>query len=78
MLRRWQELTKNSSRTSEKIKHISANAVNTTTFIQQSVSTLIVIAGAYEFAEGKIAMGAIIATVMLASRAGAPLGSGNR
>jgi ATP-binding cassette subfamily C protein LapB len=74
MLRRWQELTKNSSRTSEKIKQISANAVNSTTFIQQTVSTLIVIAGAYEFAEGRIAMGAIIATVMLASRAGAPLG----
>ncbi|MDO9418473.1 type I secretion system permease/ATPase [Pararhizobium sp.] len=74
MLRRWQELTKNSSRTSEKIKQISSNAVNTTTFIQQTVGTLIVIAGAYEFSEGRIAMGAIIATVMLASRAGAPLG----
>ncbi len=74
MLRRWQELTKNSSRTNEGIKHISSNAVNMTMFIQQMVSTLIVIAGTYAFTDGKIAMGAIIATVMLSSRAGAPLG----
>ncbi len=32
------------------------------------------IAGTYEFSEGRLAMGAIVATVMLASRAGAPLG----
>jgi ATP-binding cassette subfamily C protein LapB len=38
------------------------------------VSVLIVIAGTYEFSEGHLAMGAIIATVMLAGRAGAPLG----
>ncbi|MBB4274403.1 type I secretion system permease/ATPase [Rhizobium mongolense] len=74
MLRRWQELTKYSSRTSEDIKHISTNAINLTTFIQQMVSVLIVIAGTYEFSEGRIAMGAIVATVMLAGRAGAPLG----
>lgn len=74
MLRRWQELTKNSSRTSEHIKHISSNAVNWTTFIQQAAGTLIVVAGAYEFAAGNIAMGAIIAAVMLSGRAGAPLG----
>ena len=74
MLRRWQELTKYSSRTSEEIKHISTNAINMTMFVQQMVSVLIVIAGTYEFSEGRIAMGAIVATVMLASRAGAPLG----
>lgn len=74
MLRRWQELTKYSSRTSEDIKHISSNAINMTMFLQQMVSVLIVVAGTYEFADGKIAMGAIVATVMLASRAGAPFG----
>ena len=65
---------KHSSRTSEEIKHISTNAVNLTALIQQLVSVLIVIAGTYEFSEGRLAMGAIVATVMLASRAGAPLG----
>jgi len=74
MLRRWQELMKHSSRTSEEIKHISSNAINQTAFIQQIVGVLIVIAGTYEFSEGRLAMGAIVATVMLASRAGAPLG----
>jgi ATP-binding cassette subfamily C protein LapB len=74
MLRRWQELMKHSSRTSEEIKHISTNAINLTTLIQQIVGVLIVIAGTYEFSEGRLAMGAIVATVMLASRAGAPLG----
>lgn len=74
MLRRWQELMKLSSRTSEDIKHVSSNAVNLTNFVQQMVSVLIVIAGTYEFSEGHLAMGAIIATVMLAGRAGAPLG----
>lgn len=73
MLRRWQELSKNSSRTSEKIKHISADAVNIMAFIQQCVTTCIVVAGSYQFAAGNMPMGAIIATVMLASRAGAPL-----
>ncbi|WFU11881.1 type I secretion system permease/ATPase (plasmid) [Rhizobium sp. CB3090] len=74
MLRRWQELTKYSSRTSEDIKHISSNAINLTMLLQQMVSVFIVVAGTYEFADGKIAMGAIVATVMLASRAGAPFG----
>ncbi|MFD1747421.1 type I secretion system permease/ATPase [Rhizobium helianthi] len=74
MLRRWQELMKGSSRTSEEIKHISSNAIYMTGFVQQMVSVLIVIAGTYEFAEGRLAMGAIVATVMLAGRAGAPLG----
>lgn len=74
MLRRWQELMKGSSRTSEEIKHISSNAIYMTSFVQQMVSVLIVIAGTYEFAEGRLAMGAIVATVMLSSRAGAPLG----
>lgn len=74
MLRRWQELMKHSSRTSEEIKHISTNAINLTALIQQIVGVLIVIAGTYEFSEGRLAMGAIVATVMLASRAGAPLG----
>ncbi|CAH0342858.1 type I secretion system permease/ATPase [Rhizobium sp. CECT 9324] len=74
MLRRWQELMKYSSRTSEEIKNISSNAINMTTFVQQMVGVLIVIAGTYQFSEGNLAMGAIVATVMLAGRAGAPLG----
>ena len=74
LLRRWQELTKHSSRTSEEIKQISAGAANATQFVQQLVTVVIIVAGAYQFAEGNISTGAIIAAVMLSSRAVAPMG----
>lgn len=74
LLRKWALLTNNSSKTSEDIKQISSGAANTTSFIQQMVSIGIVVSGAYAFAAGDISTGAIIATVMLSSRAVAPLG----
>lgn len=74
LLRRWQELTKHATRTSEEIKYISAGAANATQFVQQMVTVGIVLAGAYAFAEGAMSMGAIIACVMLAGRTLAPLG----
>lgn len=74
LLRRWQELTKHATRTSEEIKRISAGAANATQFVQQLVTVGIVLAGAYAFAEGEMSMGGIIATVMLSSRAIAPFG----
>lgn len=74
LARRWQELTKHSTRTSEQIKRISAGASNTTQFVQQLVTVAIVVGGAYSFAEGEISMGAIIATVMLSGRTIAPFG----
>ncbi len=73
LLRKWNELTKNSSRTSEEIKQLSASAANATSFIQQMVSIILVIAGAFEFAKGNMSTGAIIATVMLSGRTVAPL-----
>lgn len=74
LLRRWHELSKNASHTSEKIKEISAAAANMTQFVQQMVTILVVLAGAYSFSEGHISMGAIIAAVMLSSRTVSPLG----
>ena len=74
LLRKWRELSKNAAQTSERIKQLTAIATNATGFIQQLVTIGIVIAGAYAFAEGEISTGAIIATVMLSSRAVAPLG----
>ncbi len=73
-IRKWSELSKNASKTSLSIKQISARATSLTQFIQQLVTITIVIAGAYEFSAGNITTGAIIATVMLASRTVAPLG----
>lgn len=73
LLRKWNELTKNSSRTSEEIKQLSSSAANATSFVQQLVSIVLVIAGAFEFAKGNMSTGAIIATVMLSGRTVGPL-----
>ncbi len=73
LLRKWIELTKNGSKTAQDIKQISSGATSATQFVQQLVSIAIVIAGAHAYAEGSITTGAIIATVMLASRTVAPL-----
>ncbi|MFC5069433.1 type I secretion system permease/ATPase [Flaviflagellibacter deserti] len=74
LLRRWHGLAKRASQTSEEIKQISANAANATGFVSQFVSIVIILAGAYQFAEGNMTTGAIIAAVMLSGRAVAPLG----
>ncbi|WP_246272865.1 type I secretion system permease/ATPase [Oricola thermophila] len=73
LIRRWIELTKNSSQTSEEIKQLSSGAANFTQFVQQSVSIFIVIAGAFEFSKGNMSTGAIIAAVMLSGRTVSPL-----
>jgi ATP-binding cassette subfamily C protein LapB len=73
LLRRWQELTKQSTLTSEQIKAISSTTANMTQFVQQMVTVGIVLFGAYLFREGTVSMGAIIASVMLSGRAVGPL-----
>ncbi|MDW6026547.1 type I secretion system permease/ATPase [Mesorhizobium sp. BAC0120] len=73
LLRRWRELSKNAAHTSERIKQLSAAAANITQFIQQLVTVVIIVMGAYIFAAGDITTGAIIAAVMLSGRAVAPL-----
>ena len=73
LLRKWNELTKKSSGTSEEIKQLSSSAAIATAFVQQLVSIVLIVAGAFEFANGNISSGAIIAIVMLSGRAVAPL-----
>ena len=73
LLRRWREHSKNAAKTSERIKQLSAVAANLTQFVQQLVTVLLVVAGAYAFAAGDMTTGAIIAVVMLSGRAVAPL-----
>lgn len=74
LLRKWHELSKKSSLTSEEIKQLSASAAHWTQFVSQLVSVVVIIAGAYEFSQGRMSSGAIIATVMLAGRTVAPMG----
>jgi len=45
LLRRWREHSKNAAKTSERIKQLSAVAVNLTQFVQQLVTVLLVVAG---------------------------------
>ena len=56
------------------LRHLSSLAMNFTSFIQQLVSVGVVIVGLYMFDAGDVTPGAIIAAVILASRAVAPLG----
>ena len=72
-LKKWDRFSKFASGTSEEIKSLSATALNITQLLQQSVTLGIIIGGTYSFSEGKMSMGAIIATVMLSSRTIAPL-----
>ncbi len=74
MLRRWDHLVRSGSNLQEHIRKLSAISANSATFVQQMISVWIVIAGVYRFSEGDMSMGAIIATVILANRATAPLG----
>jgi ATP-binding cassette, subfamily C, bacterial LapB len=74
LLRKWREHSKNAANTSEQIKRLSAATANIMQFVQQLVTVALVVAGAYAFSEGQVSTGAIIASVMLAGRAVAPLG----
>jgi len=72
--RQWEQFVGQNSRTSEDMRAWSTLAMNSTGVIQQLVSVGVIIIGVYMFSEGNISSGAIIAAVMLSSRAVAPLG----
>ena len=72
--RRWEELTDKAAQTSVKMRHISSFAQNWAMFVQQVASVAIVIVGVYLISSAYMTMGALVASVMLASRATAPLG----
>jgi ATP-binding cassette, subfamily C, bacterial LapB len=73
--RRWEELTDLSSRTAMKSRRISSFALNFAVLIQQIVNVVIVIVGVYLISNGLLTMGGLIACVILAGRAMAPLAS---
>lgn len=73
LLRRWDSLIRTASKTQESIKAISSSAISFSLLVQQMVTVGIVVCGTYRFASGDMTTGAIIASVMLASRAVAPL-----
>jgi ATP-binding cassette, subfamily C, bacterial LapB len=72
--RKWEGLVGLTSRTVERVRQLNTSLANLTSLVQQLVSVAVVMVGAYLFQEGKMSTGAIVASVMLASRAVAPLG----
>lgn len=74
MQRRWQNFSAMQATSSMKSRRLSSAATGAVAFLQQVQTVALVIAGVYLIDAGSLTMGALIATVMLASRATAPLG----
>lgn len=71
--RKWEELSEKASRTSVKSRRVAAFAMNFSLFIQQATTIGVVIGGVYLISNAVITQGALIAAVMLVSRALGPL-----
>lgn len=74
MLGRWKRYAEMSARTQERMRRLTAIAVNLASVSQQMISVGLLIGGFYRFNAGLMTMGAIIAIVMLAGRALQPVG----
>jgi ATP-binding cassette, subfamily C, bacterial LapB len=73
MQERWELFSAKASDTSMKSKRLSALAMNFVSWITQFETVMIVVAGVYLIADGKLTQGALVGSVILASRALAPL-----
>jgi ATP-binding cassette subfamily C protein LapB len=74
MLGRWKRYTEMTARTQERMRRLTAVAVNLASVSQQLISVCLLIGGFYRFNAGEMSMGAIIAIVMLAGRSLQPVG----
>lgn len=74
MLGRWTRYSQMTARTQERMRRLTAIAVNLASVSQQLISVGLLIGGFYRFNEGLMSMGAIIAIVMLAGRSLQPVG----
>ncbi len=74
MQRQWEQFVGQNSETAQRLRTISSVGLNLSAFVQQMVTVGVVVVGAYLFEEGEVSSGAIIASVILAGRAVAPLG----
>ncbi len=74
MLGRWRRYSAMTAGTQEELRRVTAVAINLTSLSQQMISVGLLIGGFYRFNAGDMSMGAIIAIVMLAGRAMAPVG----
>lgn len=74
MLGRWRRISDMASRSQKRLREVNSTAIGAASTFQQVSTIALVIGGYYMFDAGIISMGAIIAIVMLASRALAPAG----
>src|SRR3954465_1066221 len=74
MLGRWRRYSAMSAATSERMRKLTAVAVNLASVSQQIISVGLLIGGFYRFQEGEMTMGAIIAIIMLSGRSLQPIG----
>ena len=74
MLGRWRRYSAMSAATSERMRQLTAVAVNLASISQQMISVGLLIGGFYQFQEGDMTMGAIIAIIMLSGRSLQPIG----
>ncbi|GGD73738.1 Fe3+/spermidine/putrescine ABC transporter ATP-binding protein [Croceicoccus mobilis] len=74
MLGRWRRLSDMASRSQKRLRAVNSTAIGAASTFQQFSTISLVVGGYYLFDAGYITMGAIIAIVMLSSRALAPAG----
>ena len=74
MQRRWEAFSALAASTSMKSRELSSMASGAVAFFQQIQTVALIVIGVYLIDAGDLTMGALIATVMLAGRATAPLG----
>jgi ATP-binding cassette subfamily C protein LapB len=74
MLGRWRRYASMSAATSERMRKLSAIAVNLASISQQTISIGLLIGGFYRFQTGDMSMGAIIAIIMISGRSLQPVG----
>src|SRR5215213_5430672 len=74
MLGRWRRYSAMSAATSERMRRLTAIAVNLASISQQLISVGLLIGGFYQFQQGDMSMGAIIAIIMLSGRSLQPVG----
>ncbi len=71
---KWEKSAALLARVGAQLRLLSSTASNTSAFVQQLISLVIVIIGVYVIAERELTVGGLIACTMLASRAMAPVG----
>src|SRR5215210_1360422 len=74
MLGRWRRYSAMSAATQERMRKLTAVAVNLASVSQQMISIGLLIGGFYQFQQGDMTMGAIIAIIMLSGRSLQPVG----